>query len=98
MQSLSNSIRNVLEKDIGQLFDYEYLERWKTSIPTHCQTCQLWLTCRGGCRAASEQSGGNLYDADPLLKYYGLQWILNNYQIQNPINKILYMIYIMKEK
>ncbi|MBN1885484.1 MAG: radical SAM protein [Candidatus Krumholzibacteriota bacterium] len=57
---------NIFERSIGEILDSPYIRRWRTVVPESCAGCADWHRCYGGCRAASEQLGGSIEDADPL--------------------------------
>lgn len=61
-------IGNIHNESITSIFESKYLKDWDTIRPQYCSSCQLWNSCRGGCRAASEQIGGSLADEDPVIR------------------------------
>ncbi len=61
-------IGNIHKSDWNEIVHSDYAKRWETDKPKICETCDLWTQCYGGCRAASEQIGGTLRDADPILR------------------------------
>jgi radical SAM protein with 4Fe4S-binding SPASM domain len=60
---------NIFENSVEDIFLCDYVRCWKEIIPSRCQTCSAWKACLGGCRAASEQLGTGLEQADPILQY-----------------------------
>ncbi|HEX2958256.1 MAG TPA: SPASM domain-containing protein [Chitinispirillaceae bacterium] len=59
-------IGNIHSDSIQKMAESDYVNSWKTTQPTNCQTCAQWIKCRGGCRAASEQIGKSLDNKDPV--------------------------------
>lgn len=62
-------IGNLFNKDIRGLLSSERVRAWNACTPESCISCDDWDSCRGGCRAASEQLGRGLECADPILEY-----------------------------
>jgi radical SAM protein with 4Fe4S-binding SPASM domain len=58
---------NIYDKTIGEIVSESQGDGYFDTIPTPCDTCKLWLRCRGGCRAASEQLYGTFDKVDPVL-------------------------------
>lgn len=58
---------NIFEKGLGEILYSPYARSWNETIPVYCSACNIWDTCRGGCRAASEQCGLGLGHVDPVL-------------------------------
>lgn len=58
---------NIFASPLEELLDGGYLRRWRTETPPGCDGCHRYARCFGGCRAACEQMGRSLADADPLL-------------------------------
>ena len=58
---------NLHEQPLPQILASPYGRRWRDVVPGPCQGCDRFDSCRGGCRAASEQCGGTHEDVDPLL-------------------------------
>ncbi|MBN1600326.1 MAG: hypothetical protein JW915_01900, partial [Chitinispirillaceae bacterium] len=46
----------------------------KSDLVFSRQTCSRWEKCLGGCRAASEQTGGSIANEDPVIS------LLNGYE------------------
>jgi pyrroloquinoline quinone biosynthesis protein E len=59
---------NIFKQNISEIVKSQYVKSWDEKTPDFCNNCGLWKTCRGGCRAASEQMGGNNSMADPIIK------------------------------
>ena len=60
---------NIYEKPLYEILHSDYVESWNNIIPEICKNCNWWEKCRGGCRAASEQIGTGLAEADPVVHY-----------------------------
>ena len=59
---------NIFKEKLADiLFASDYMNSWHEIVPDYCAECKLWLQCRGGCRAASEQLGRSLHHVDPLV-------------------------------
>jgi radical SAM protein with 4Fe4S-binding SPASM domain len=58
---------NIYKEDIHQIIKSDYAASWKERPPL-CIDCDKWARCYGGCRAASEQLGQSLKEADPILQ------------------------------
>lgn len=58
---------NIYKQDIREILYSPYANSWNEIIPEYCNRCDKWDTCRGGCRAASEQCGLGLEHVDPIL-------------------------------
>jgi len=67
-------IGNIHDTEPGSIFSSEYIHEWFSACPEYCSGCNNWLSCKGGCKAASEQTGRSLYNEDPVIRF------LNNYQ------------------
>lgn len=59
---------NIYETELSKILYSEYTTEWETSIPEFCKPCSQWSTCKGGCRAATEQCKGRLDIEDPIIK------------------------------
>jgi pyrroloquinoline quinone biosynthesis protein E len=59
---------NIFKQNISEIVKSQYVKSWNENTPDFCNNCSLWKACRGGCRAASEQMGGNNSMADPIIK------------------------------
>lgn len=59
---------NIYEQNIFDILNSSYVKSWAENIPSFCCDCGLWLLCRGGCRAAAEQSGLNNSYPDPIIE------------------------------
>lgn len=57
---------NIFDSTIGEILDSPVLHAWRSVVPARCADCPEWPRCHGGCRAAAEQLGGSIADADPL--------------------------------
>lgn len=60
-------VGNIYEQDLKEILYSPYAESWNTIVPEFCDDCARWDTCRGGCRAASEQCGLGLAHVDPIM-------------------------------
>ena len=58
---------NIYEQDLSDILYSPYANSWNEIIPDFCSDCQKWDTCRGGCRAASEQCALGLGHVDPIM-------------------------------
>jgi radical SAM protein with 4Fe4S-binding SPASM domain len=57
---------NIHRDPLSTILASPYLAAWRRP-PALCASCARWTSCRGGCRAASEQSGLGLEYADPAI-------------------------------
>ena len=60
---------NIFDQKLEDILNSDYMSQWQQLKPEFCDGCELWSKCLGGCRAASEQMGLTLADADPILQY-----------------------------
>ncbi len=58
---------NIFKNELDDIFNSEYVTSWETMKPEFCNNCESYKTCKGGCRAASEQLGQNLAQPDPII-------------------------------
>lgn len=58
---------NIFETSLKDILYSPYASSWQEIKPEYCNSCSLWNSCRGGCRAASEQCGLGLGAVDPIL-------------------------------
>jgi radical SAM protein with 4Fe4S-binding SPASM domain len=58
---------NIFEQTLEEILHSPYSLSWGETVPSLCADCDKWSRCLGGCRAASEQCGGTLADADPVI-------------------------------
>ncbi len=58
---------NIYRDDLRQVIRSEYAASWRRK-PDFCATCDKWVRCYGGCRAASEQIGQSVEKVDPILQ------------------------------
>ena len=58
---------NIFRDELEDIFNSEYVTSWETMKPEFCNNCESYDTCKGGCRAASEQLGQNLAQPDPII-------------------------------
>lgn len=58
---------NIFTQPLQEILSSSYASSWNKIKPNYCNTCSKWETCRGGCRAASEQCGFDLDQVDPIL-------------------------------
>lgn len=66
-------VGNIFKDSFHAILFSEYVCSWENVIPVFCKECTHWDNCRGGCRAASEQLGGTVNDADPIIQEFQLQ-------------------------
>ncbi len=59
---------NIFSDKMEDIFSSEYVHSWAKITPDYCMDCSIYDNCRGGCRAASEQMGLTLKEADPIVK------------------------------
>jgi radical SAM protein with 4Fe4S-binding SPASM domain len=59
---------NVLEQPFDAIARSPRLAEFKEARPPFCVACPGWSVCRGGCRAAAEQTAGRWDSEDPLLR------------------------------
>lgn len=64
---LGNIFRNTVE----EIFNSPALSEWRDTVPEFCKDCHYFPTCKGGCRAASQQCGKSLDTPDPIIFCYG---------------------------
>ena len=64
---LGNIFRNTVE----EIFNGATIEEWRDEVPDFCKSCRDFPTCKGGCRAASQQCGKSLDSPDPIIFCYG---------------------------
>lgn len=60
-------IGNIFTKPVSRMLSSDYVRAWRETVPSLCEGCARFARCMGGCRAASEQLGGTLSDADPII-------------------------------
>lgn len=58
---------NLLRQDFWQLVDGPRMAAFCAARPAFCEECELVLRCLGGCKAAAEVCGGDLWACDPFL-------------------------------
>jgi radical SAM protein with 4Fe4S-binding SPASM domain len=59
---------NIYKQSFEEILFSGYAASWEESVPEFCSTCKEWKTCKGGCRAASEQCFQTLGVEDPIIK------------------------------
>jgi radical SAM protein with 4Fe4S-binding SPASM domain len=59
---------NIHCDSLIDMFDSPYVKSWEVDCPDYCSGCSQWHACRGGCRAASEQTGRTLHAVDPIVE------------------------------
>lgn len=60
---------NVYRQELADILFSDYACSWAETRAAFCEGCAKWEACRGGCRAASEQTGGTLRDVDPAVGF-----------------------------
>lgn len=58
---------NIYKVELKDILYSPYSKSWGEIVPEYCSDCEKWKSCRGGCRAASEQCGLGLSHVDPIL-------------------------------
>lgn len=58
---------NIHKESLWQILSRSEESAYFSTVPQYCSKCELWSSCRGGCRAASEQLYGNFERVDPIL-------------------------------
>lgn len=58
---------NIYEESIDKILETARVNNLYDCIPDYCAGCNLWESCRGGCRAASEQLHGTFNRVDPIV-------------------------------
>nr|WP_129733496.1 radical SAM protein [Parabacteroides goldsteinii] len=67
---------NIYQQSFEEIFSSDYVNEWDCLDEIdHCSKCPLLSACKGGCRAASEQMGSTLKNADPIIEALGLKYI-----------------------
>jgi len=61
---------NIHTDTFEEMFSTPYTRAWESELPEYCMSCSYGATCRGGCRAASEQMGNPMNTVDPIVSYY----------------------------
>lgn len=56
---------NIYRQRLSEMLFSDYACSWVDTKAAYCEDCTKWEVCRGGCRAASEQTGGTLRNVDP---------------------------------
>ena len=59
---------NIYHQTFEEIFSSDYVCEWNNLNIEHCRSCNKLSVCKGGCRAASEQSGRSLQQADPIIE------------------------------
>jgi radical SAM protein with 4Fe4S-binding SPASM domain len=59
---------NIFKESIMKILSSDYTREWTDTIPSICSACDRYTRCMGGCRAASEQMGLTLAQADPVIE------------------------------
>jgi radical SAM protein with 4Fe4S-binding SPASM domain len=57
---------NLFRDELRAILATDYAKRWERALPEHCDGCEQWAACVGGCRAASEQLGYSMTEVDPI--------------------------------
>lgn len=58
---------NIFKDKLTDMFESEKAKMWSDKVPDYCATCDLYLTCAAGCRAAAEQLNLGLNSPDPVV-------------------------------
>lgn len=59
---------NIWERNIREILEDESVVSRYSGIPEQCASCALYMKCKGGCRAASEQVYGSFGIIDPIVE------------------------------
>ncbi len=62
---------NIFTDTVEEIWNHPSLTLWKDAVPDFCKDCNKFATCKGGCRAASQQCGKSLDTPDPIIFCYG---------------------------
>jgi radical SAM protein with 4Fe4S-binding SPASM domain len=62
---------NIFTDTVEDIWNHPSLTLWKDAVPDFCKDCNKFATCKGGCRAASQQCGKSLDTPDPIIFCYG---------------------------
>ena len=62
---------NIFSNTADEIFGSPALGEWRDTVPDFCNGCKSFPTCKGGCRAASQQCGKSLDTPDPIIFCYG---------------------------
>lgn len=60
---------NIFKESWSEITNSEQLKKWQIK-PKQCQNCNIFDRCKGGCRAASEQTGAGVENVDPIVTIY----------------------------
>lgn len=60
-------IGNIYKQSLREIFANPYISAWEDLDIAFCKKCVHLHTCKGGCRAASEQTGLTLKNEDPII-------------------------------
>jgi len=58
---------NIYKQSLSDIFNAPYVAEWADLDFTFCTNCTRLPSCKGGCRAASEQMGFSLKQEDPII-------------------------------
>lgn len=61
------NLGNIFTDEMEAILNSHYMQKWKNTIPDFCAKCNIYPSCLGGCRSASEQTGKGLTFPDPIL-------------------------------
>ena len=59
---------NIFKQSLIEIFTNPYLSEWEDLDIPFCKDCIRLSQCKGGCRAASEQTGYSLKHEDPIIQ------------------------------
>lgn len=57
---------DIFRDDLSAVLATDYARTWQHAVPEHCDGCDRWAECAGGCRAAAEQLGFDQTEVDPI--------------------------------
>jgi pyrroloquinoline quinone biosynthesis protein E len=61
-------IGDIKKQSFKEIFENNFVNRFKEIIPEFCSDCRLKEKCRGGCKASAEVCFGCVKDNDPFLE------------------------------
>ena len=71
---LNETLGNLRNKNLDEILESSthILQKWynKTHVNGNCVGCDIFPTCKGGCRALAELESGRFFDSDPNCKLY----------------------------
>jgi radical SAM protein with 4Fe4S-binding SPASM domain len=68
---------NIYNQSLAEIFSNPYFSEWEDLDIEFCTDCNRLKSCKGGCRAASEQMGYSLKTEDPIIKELNVSPYIN---------------------